>query len=97
MQQQQPSPQETRNLIIAGVLSLAVMMVWGAFFAPPPPEQPPEEFALEEGAQPTGADRPAPGATVYDHDAALALSERVQIETPALRGSTMSRRVPEQT
>ena len=86
--------EETRNLIIAAVLSMAVVFAWSAFLAPPPPPPP---APVEEGAggqagtagpgavgQTAGAD----GLTVaLDRDGALARTDRVPIVSDALLGS----------
>ena len=86
MQQQQPSPEENRNLILAIALSFGVLVIWQVLFPPPePPEQPQQQ--VENVEVPSEGGRPAPGAEIYEHDAALALSPRIEIDTPRLRGS----------
>lgn len=89
-----------RNLILAMVLSALVMIGWYAFFAPPPVvDQPVAETSqtTATGAPAaSGAAIPAPGAPAGEAPAAgaaltsddpSATAGRVQIESPALRGS----------
>jgi YidC/Oxa1 family membrane protein insertase len=89
---------DQRNLLLAVVLSLGILLVFEMFFAPKPP--PPQETA--EQAQTTGTPSPqgSPGAVAppgspatagqaagIDRSAALAASPRITIETPTLSGS----------
>ncbi len=84
---------DNRNLILAAVLSMAVVFAWQVFVVPPPP--PPAEVpaAKEHAAPPvaTGtAAAPAPGAAVpvaETRNDALAASVRLPISTHALEGT----------
>ncbi|TKW66976.1 MAG: membrane protein insertase YidC [Paracoccus denitrificans] len=85
-----------RNLILAMVLSMLVVLGWFTFFAPePPPPAPEAEVAAQNqtdtaggvatpapGAAPAGADVTPPGS--QDPSATAA---RVAVESPALEGS----------
>jgi YidC/Oxa1 family membrane protein insertase len=81
---------DNRNLILAAVLSMAVVFGWQAFFVPPPP---PVDPAAVEGQADTvpaatvdgAAAAVAPGAQTRGE--ALAAAPRVRIETGALTGS----------
>ncbi|MEM6355956.1 MAG: membrane protein insertase YidC [Pseudomonadota bacterium] len=83
---------ETRNLILAAVLSMGVVFGWYALF--PPPEPPREPIAAEgesiEGqglvASGTGAGAGGP-AQALDRNAALERFERVPIVSDAVTGS----------
>ncbi|MGF1445819.1 MAG: membrane protein insertase YidC [Pikeienuella sp.] len=88
---------ETRNLILAVALSMLVIVVWYAIFPPPEPA-PVEPQTAEQTAVPetgtgvsdgAGAGRTAGvAATVaMTREAALTRTERIALETPALRGS----------
>ena len=80
-----------RNLILAAVLSMAVVFGWQAFVVPPAP--PPVDPATVEGQADTvpaatvegGGAAIAPGAQTRGE--ALATAPRVEIETEALSGS----------
>lgn len=81
-----------RNLILAMVLSALVMIGWYAFFAPPPPEPVAPTTTTQQTA--TGAVAPsapagqAPGPTLIGAaDDPVLTAPRVQIESPALKGS----------
>ncbi|MCI4664956.1 MAG: membrane protein insertase YidC [Neomegalonema sp.] len=87
MQQQQPSPEETRNLILATVLCLAVFVIWQVLFPPPTPPKTAEDPAKKTEISATTKDAPTPGAAVLDRKKALGASERITIDTPALKGS----------
>ncbi|MEM9147530.1 MAG: membrane protein insertase YidC [Pseudomonadota bacterium] len=87
--------EETRNLVLAVALSMAVVIGWYAIF--PPPEPPAPDPAAQQ--QQTGADGEAVAtgqagtgaesgpALALTRDAALAQLDRVIIETPAVTGS----------
>ncbi|MDJ0893519.1 MAG: membrane protein insertase YidC [Alphaproteobacteria bacterium] len=88
---------DQRNLLIAIVLSLVVLVTFQVFFAPPPPPQAPQETqqgqTIPQGADP---DRPvpqlqdgaeAPGAAPRSREAALAAYQRVRVENPRVKGS----------
>jgi YidC/Oxa1 family membrane protein insertase len=85
---------DNKNLILAAVLSMAVVFAWQAFVVPPPP--PPEEVTAVEGepaavpAAPTtveGAATATAEPTTQLRGEATASAPRVRIETPALTGS----------
>jgi len=92
---------ETKNLILAVVLSMGVILGWYALFPPepPPPQEPPaEQAATGESGDPTVADPDQTGTAASQsaaagprvampRDAALARSERVEIDTPAVTGT----------
>ncbi len=84
------STSDNKNLILAAVLSMAVVFAWQAFIVPPPP---PVDPAAVEGQVDTvpaatvegGAAAVAPGD--QSRGEALAAAPRVEIETEALSGS----------
>ena len=80
---------ETKNLILAAVLSMIVVFGWYTLFPPAPP--PVEQPAAEQQAE---GQVPVPGAEVPTQPAAIAQSreealkgDRIEIESPALSGS----------
>ncbi|MEM8598100.1 MAG: membrane protein insertase YidC [Pseudomonadota bacterium] len=82
---------ETRNLILAAVLSMAVVFAWYALF--PPPEAPVDQ-PVAEGDTTGGAPSVAGGtsgadglAVAMDRDAALARFDRVPIVSDVVTGS----------
>jgi YidC/Oxa1 family membrane protein insertase len=93
--------EQNRNLILATVLSFAVIMIWFLLFPPPEqaPNPPPSEAAIEQsqdGLAPppagtdAGTEQAAPQITPageLSREQALARSGRVPIETPRLSGS----------
>ncbi|MBK0398146.1 membrane protein insertase YidC [Limibaculum sp. M0105] len=90
---------DTRNLLLAAVLSMAVIFTWQAFFAPPPEVEP--EVTAEQGAGTPGTDAATTGAPVagaagatadapagtINREAALERSERIAIGSNAVTGS----------
>lgn len=91
------NPEDTRNLIIALVLSMGVLMLWQMFFMPDPPKQEPTQQTTSESGTP-GSKGTAPGDVSAGSAGAAAKSEatredavkanpRVAIETPSLIGS----------
>ena len=87
---------EQRNLLLAIVLSLGILLFFQAFFAPPAP--PPRERQVGEagsdGSLPRaetenlpGAPAEAGGTAVMERAEAMAESPRVSIDNPVLRGS----------
>ncbi|MGR3717220.1 MAG: membrane protein insertase YidC [Thermohalobaculum sp.] len=85
---------DNKNLILAAVLSVAVVFAWQYYFVPVPP--PPVDPAAVEGQVDTvpaatvegGAAAVAPGVQAdQSRGEALAAAPRVQIETEALSGS----------
>ncbi|WP_142849104.1 membrane protein insertase YidC [Telmatospirillum sp. J64-1] len=85
---------EQRNLILAIVLSIAIMLGFQLLFAPdqPPPQPETSEAAPDAVAPAPGSPVPLAPAqpqapTVVDRQAALAQAERVRIDTPRLHGS----------
>ncbi|MEO1329534.1 MAG: membrane protein insertase YidC [Pseudomonadota bacterium] len=94
MQQNQPSPEEQRNLILAAVLSFLVLMLWQIFFVNPDIErqrQAQEQARIaaeEQGALPGAAGTPGGLAgQPLSREAALGRTQRIEIETPRLSGS----------
>ncbi|MGF1553032.1 MAG: membrane protein insertase YidC, partial [Paracoccaceae bacterium] len=82
---------ETRNLILAAVLSMAVVFGWMALFPPEEPAPAPERTAQGEASGPvaggaTGGAEAGP-AVALDREGALARSDRVAIESDAVWGS----------
>ena len=76
---------QTRNLIMAAVLSMLVVFGWFALFPPPPPDDRPT--TTTEGA-------PAPDGTKTETAAAAPITresaiegDRIPVETPAVTGS----------
>ena len=84
---------QNRNLILACVLSILVLIGWSVIF-PPPETDPATQDGTTTVAQ--GETAPLPGdvpvtgnqeATTEAEDVALAASARIEIENPELRGS----------
>lgn len=95
---QQPDTQ--KNLLIAIVLSIAVLLGWQMLFGTPQPQREqvappaPTEGVPSPGAAPDAAAPAAPGtaapsapAVARTREAALTASPRVAIDTPSIRGS----------
>ncbi|MEM6973821.1 MAG: membrane protein insertase YidC [Pseudomonadota bacterium] len=82
--------EETRNLILAAVLSMGVVFTWYALFPPEPPAPPVQQRAadgtLTEGAVGAGGLADAPAVTM-NRAAAVDRSDRVAISTPSISGS----------
>ncbi len=87
---------DSRNLIVAAVLSMAVVFGWYALFPPappPPPEAPPSQSV--DGTAPAGqttvvtqgADGEAAPAIAQTREGALTSNARVMIESDAITGS----------
>ena len=76
---------QTKNLILATVLSFLVILVWFVLFPPPEPALTPPP-ATQTAATPTVT---APAATAADTTAATAVAAaaRLTIDTPRLKGS----------
>ena len=94
---QQPSKEDQRNLIVAAVLSVAVILLWQFFVIGPKVErqrQAQEAALAEQAAQGgqagaetgTALGAAAAGANV-SREEALAASPRIEIDNPRLRGS----------
>ncbi|MEL6977180.1 MAG: membrane protein insertase YidC [Pseudomonadota bacterium] len=100
--QQQPSPEDQRNLILAAVLSIGVILLWQIFYVNPDLER---QRAAQEAARQAAAEAnvepgaggedavaadaaatPFGGATL-SREAALERSPRVRIETELLEGT----------
>jgi YidC/Oxa1 family membrane protein insertase len=84
---QQP-PGETRNLLIAVVLSMAVFVVWFIVF--PPIDKPRQEAQQQAAATATGPAVDPANNTAFTHvtrEAALAADPRVAIATGSVDGS----------
>ena len=77
--------ESTRNLILAAVLSMAVVFLWQVFFMPPPEVQDPAANGEITG---TPADLPPATAVIEDRTTALAGSLRVDVANDgAVHGS----------
>ena len=91
--------EEQRNMFLAIVLSLAVVMLWSFLAQPSPEERAAREAELTAAEQEADVGLPIPGAAdasgsilatdalVVDRDAALRLSPRIAIDTPSVDGS----------
>lgn len=81
--------QSNKNLILAMVLSAAVMIVWFIFFPPPEPalDQPAATTAEVGAPATTPAATTAEGATAPVASAELAEAPRLPIDTPTLSGT----------
>ncbi|MFM7084205.1 MAG: membrane protein insertase YidC [Hyphomicrobium sp.] len=86
-----PPPENQMNVLLAIVLSMAVLLVWSYFFSPlpkaPSPDQkiPPRIAETEKASTPQLAQTPIPQAATREQ--ALTASSRLPIETPSLKGS----------
>jgi YidC/Oxa1 family membrane protein insertase len=86
---------EQKNLILAIVLSIAVLVGWQFFFEAPrqhqqqlAQQQAAQQAAEQAGTKSTAANVPAePAVPQLDRPAALAQSPRVAIDSPRLKGS----------
>ena len=86
---------QTRNMILAAVLSLAVIIVWTIMFPPVPAEAPPAPTAsvaadgtpVVPGATGTATAPVIAADPEATRDVALARSERLPIVTAKLNGS----------
>ncbi|WBU54478.1 membrane protein insertase YidC [Paracoccus sp. SCSIO 75233] len=84
-----------RNLILAMVLSMLVVLVWYSFFAPePPPPAPVDETVQTETGAPatpaapvTSGNAVTGGAAVAASDDVSATAARISIDSPSLEGS----------
>jgi YidC/Oxa1 family membrane protein insertase len=88
------APNEMRNLVLATLISVAIMMGWFFFIDAPQQRQrltAQERARVETPAQPSqaGADTPAPTPAAITREQALAASAatRIVIDTPQLDGS----------
>ena len=82
------SKDDTKNMIMAAVLSMAVIVGWQFLFPAPPP--PPETVAEQTGEAPEyGVAQTVPTDPVVeiDREGALAKTERIEIATSSLTGS----------
>ncbi len=89
-------PDDSQNLILALALSMLVFLTWQMFFAPkPPPKKPEQTQSQADKSRPdiaTGEQPVAPGvdvetAALIPREKAIEQSNRVAIETDALKGS----------
>ncbi|MEM8790638.1 MAG: membrane protein insertase YidC [Pseudomonadota bacterium] len=83
--------EDTRNMVMAIALSMAVIFAWQVFFVPPPPEPTAVEETGSTGARTqsdvdaaVAGDQPA---LTLDRDGALARTGRVDVESGAVWGS----------
>jgi YidC/Oxa1 family membrane protein insertase len=83
---QQNKGPDSKNFIVAMVLSMMIIFGWQMFFAPPAPRPgptPAQSTQQQVGAAPGGAG----AGVIQDRAAALGASQRVSIDTPELSGS----------
>lgn len=82
---------QNKNLILAAVLSFAVIMLWSVFFAPLPAPPPPTPAATDAAAEPALAAPgalPSPAASGTEPDAQSAAgAARIPIDTALVSGS----------
>ncbi|MEL6477034.1 MAG: membrane protein insertase YidC [Pseudomonadota bacterium] len=83
------SSEDTRNMILAAVLSMAVIIGWQFLFPPPPPpaEQPVAQQQSDGTVQPVSPDQVVQALAPISREGALVKTERIAIETPSLTGS----------
>jgi YidC/Oxa1 family membrane protein insertase len=74
---------QNKNLILATVLSMMVVLVWMVFFPPPEPPVPEAPAAVTQTAEPANPAVADEAATTAEE----ALAARVAIETPELSGT----------
>lgn len=86
---------DTKNLILAAVLSMIVVFGWYTIFPPPPPAEQPVAANTPAGTAATG-DTVALGnagdngpVEIKTREGALADSERIEIRSPSVTGSLM--------
>lgn len=82
--------QNNKNLILAMVLSAAVMIVWFIFFPPPePPAAPVPSQTASEVTAPATAPEAGPTSAVTDPSTVTEVAEapRLEIDTPTLSGT----------
>ena len=77
---------QNKNLILATVLSAAVIFVWYTFFTPPLPQPEPAAPAEVSATEPAAAPATAQ-ATPTPEAAATVAAARIDIDTPRLRGT----------
>ncbi|MGL5009286.1 MAG: membrane protein insertase YidC, partial [Paracoccaceae bacterium] len=77
---------QNKNLILATVLSMMVVLVWMVFFPPPEPAVDPNTPAVTQTAEPAPGDAVADDATTVT-EAEEAQAARVAIETVELSGT----------
>lgn len=87
---------EQRNLIVAIVFSVGILVIWQFFFLPQPVPQDPVTQQTQLGGEIAQGDRvpaapgvpgPAPAPTIRDRGEVLTDAPRIAIETPAVFGS----------
>ena len=81
MLNQKPAGPDTKNLLLAMVLSMAILLGWQMFFMPKPKPVDPQQTTQQTQTADAAAAKVLPRADV------LAASPRVAIETPNLQGS----------
>ncbi|MEM0945009.1 MAG: membrane protein insertase YidC, partial [Pseudomonadota bacterium] len=81
--------EDTKNMIMAAVLSMLVILVWQIYFAPTPP--PPVEQVTGQGEQPAAGTVPLVPtpqvAQAMTREGALERTDRVLIDTASIHGS----------
>ena len=77
---------DSKNLIMAAVLSMAVVFAWFAIFPPEPPQQQAPDAAQVQSTLPEEA-APAVPAQIQTRESALETSDRIQIRSEAITGS----------
>ncbi|SBW12333.1 Membrane protein insertase YidC [uncultured Alphaproteobacteria bacterium] len=87
---------EQRNVILAVILSIAILLGYQYFFMKPVPQQavPPQQPAVSDSAAPEapagvapGAESAQPAQTFRTREEVVAEGDRVSIDTPRLKGS----------
>jgi len=87
---------EQRNLIVAIVFSVGILVIWQFFFLPQPVPQDPVAQQTQQNGETVQGDRvpaapgvpgPAPAPTIRDRGEVLTDVPRIAIETPAVFGS----------
>ena len=87
--------EQTRNLLIAALLSFLLIGVWSIFIDPPQvpveTESPVEDTAATEAATPTEVTAPAASLGEAEETAIAPVETRIRISTPSLFGSVSLR------
>ena len=93
---QSKRPDDSTNLILSLVLSMAVIVAWQFFFAPKPPTKPSQgvetqaekrEKELAGGTKPGAPGLEVSGGALMTREEAVSKSKRVEIKTDSLTGS----------
>jgi YidC/Oxa1 family membrane protein insertase len=85
---QSQDPDNHNNLMLAVVLSMAVLLMWQLVFPPPkPPPQSPSQQTEATGTSPGSLGTPGIAGGPGQSEAGAAKSPRVAIKTPSIEGS----------